>query len=256
MRWTKAGLAMGLALTAAGAARAQFSVANPHAGVSLYVWNQDLSGTIGGTTGGANGSGTLQEDGDSTVGLTLNWGKWELGYTRLDNTATGTVNSTFTFDGQTYTAGQTFRLEEEIGMFDLFRRFTLASTESTTVHAMFGFKVLDLKMDARTTSGPAVRGTLDETAPLPMIGIAGRFGPRTGLAGFAGIRYFGLEVGDVDASVGDISLGLDYRSDAGFHAALGWRSFEIDAKFNEGNVDSGKVDLENDGLFFEVGMKF
>ncbi len=243
--------------TSVPSASAQFAVANSERGAAAFVWSQELSGSIGGTTGGTAGSGSLTGDSDSSFGVAGNFGRWEFGFVSMENESTGTVQSTFTFDGATYTAGSTFQVSQDIAMVDLFRRFTLGSAMgNANVHALFGLKFLDMDVDARSLTGPPAQGNVDGSIPLPMLGLAARFGPKSGIQGFASAKFFKLAISDVDASVTDLNLGVAYRIPGGFHAALGWRKFELDADFDEGKATSGSVDLENDGLYFEVGLKF
>lgn len=252
MAWTAALCGIGMAL--APNAQAQYSIAAPHKGVALQIWNQDLTGSLGGTDAGFTGTATINKDSDTSVGLNANIGKWELGYIKLDNNATGNVTGTFRFDGQVYAAGDTLTLQHEVGMFDVFRRWTFASSDEASVHGIFGFKVMDLKSEIRGVANP-LQASLDETVPVPMIGAAGRFGPKDGIHGFGGFRVIDLGVSDVDAKLFDWSLGVAYQPTDKVRVALGYRSFNLDVEVTDLG-DSGRIDLENKGLFFEAGFQF
>jgi len=250
-------LAAVLALGILPAARAQFSIANPERGVSLYAWSEDLAGSIGGASGGVAGTGAIAEDGETVVGITGNLGKWELGFAQLDHTTTGLATTTFSFDGTTYTAGDTFRLQHDVSQFDVFRRFTLVGNDSTNVFVLGGFKVLGIESNLRGTSGGSTGLTadVDETVPLPMLGLAGRFGPKQGLQFFGGVRFFSLEIDDNEAEVLEGNVGVAYRRNK-LHGAVGYRTFELDVDIEKGSPTSASLDLENSGIYFEVGLGF
>jgi hypothetical protein len=252
MSWAAALWGVGMAL--APSAQAQYSIAAPHKGVSLQVWNQDLTGSLGGTDAGFTGTATISKSSDTSVGVDANLGKWELGYISLDQSTTASVIGTFKFDGQTYAAGDTLSLNHKVGMFDIFHRWTLASSDESTVHATFGFKVLDLKSEIRGVANP-IQASLDETVPVPMVGLAGRFGPKNGVHGFGGFRIIDLGVSDVDVKLVDWSVGVAYQPTDRVRIAAGYRSFTMDIEITDLG-DSGKIDLENKGLFFQAGIQF
>lgn len=237
------------------AVHAQFSQANSERGVSLFVWSEELSGDVGGRNGAISGQGRINDDKNTAVGIAGNFGKWELAYTKLDHDTTGSVNTTFTFDGRTFTAGDTFRLRHDVSMFDIFRRHTFVSNPQTTISGLFGFKVLGIDSNLQGTSGAStgINSSLDETVPLPMIGVVGRFGPRQGLQGFAGLRYFNLDVSDNEAEVLELNVGVAYRR-SNFHGAVGYRSFGLDVESDAGQTTSASIDLENEGIYFQFGV--
>jgi len=240
------------ALAAPG--RAQYSLAAPHRGIGVSVWRQDLSGELGGTDAGFQGQATLAEQGDSSFGLQANLGRWELGFTSLSHRTTAQVQATFRYDGQVYNAGDSLRLKHEVNMFDAFRRFPLSTSDSSSVFALAGVKVLGFESRVRGTQNQA-EASLDETVPVPMLGLAFRAGPRDGVHLFGGVRAIRLGVGDVDAGMFDASLGLAYQPGDALRLALGYRDYSLDVEVRGGS-DSGRLDLGNDGLFFEAGLRF
>lgn len=237
-----------------GAAHAQYSIAAPNAGVGVNAWFQDMGGSVGGVDAGFQGTAQVQDDSSTALGLNGNFGKWEIGYTSTSNDTTANVQQTFRFDNQVYTAGDTLRIEHDVSMFDVFRRFTLASTEQATFHALFGFKVLDLDSEVRGTVNP-FQASLDETVPVPMIGFGARVGPRDSVHGFAGLRWIQIGAGDVDAGFLDYSLGAAYQPTDRLRVALGYRRFDLDVEVTSLG-DSGQIELDNSGLFFEAGVEF
>jgi long-subunit fatty acid transport protein len=241
-------------LALAGAAHAQYSIAAPHRGAAVNLWFQDLGGSVGGVDAGFQGTATVVDDSSTAVGVNGNVGKWEIGYTSMSNDTQGNVQATFRFDNQVYTAGDTLRIKHDVSMFDVFRRFTVASTDQSTVHALFGFKVLDLDSEVRGTTNP-LNATLDETVPVPMIGFGARMGPKDSVHGFAGLRWIQLGAGDVDAGFLDWSLGAAYQPTDRLRVALGYRQFDLDVEVKDLG-DSGEVELDNAGLFFEAGVQF
>lgn len=245
--------ALGVAALAAPA-RAQYSIAAPHRGAALNLWFQDLDGTVRGVDAGFQGSATVAKDSSTSVGVNGNFGKWELGFADLSNDTTAQVRSTFRFDNQVYTAGDTLQVSHDVKMFDVFRRFTFASSDASTVHGLFGFKVMNLSSTIRGSVNP-LSADLDETVPIPMIGFGARIGPKDSVHGFAGLRWMSIGVGDVDASFLDYSLGAAYQPTENLRLALGYRNFNLDVEVTDlGN--SGQVDFDNGGLFFEAGVQF
>jgi hypothetical protein len=255
---------MVLGAVLAAAASAQYPVASSENTASLYLWNQDFSGSIGGRGGtvlapaGGDIDAGFQEDSASSVGLSANLRQWEIGFLNLENESTGLVTSSFTFDGSTYTAGESFRISQSIQMFDLFRRHALVRDDMATIRWMFGFKILDVDLDARTAGlvAPAAQGNVSETVPLPMLGLSARFGQDRGVFSFASVKYFDLEVSDVSATITDLQLGVGYQFERDWRVNLGWRSYEFEASIDESANDQANLNLENEGVFFEVGLRF
>lgn len=248
------GLVLGAAALCVGAASAQYSIAAPHRGVGVQVWFEDLEGEVGGRDPGFSGSADIQADGAAVAGLTGNLGRLELGFMTMDHDTQAPVRSTFRFDGQTYNAGDTLVLDQRVTMFDIFKRRTFASSDASTVHALYGLKVLGFESKVRGTVNPTT-ADLDETVPLPMIGMAARVGPKDSIHGFAGFRLMSLGIGDVDAKILDWSIGAAYQPTPRIRAAVGYRSFTLDVDVEDG-ARSGRLDIDHTGPFVEVGIQF
>jgi hypothetical protein len=100
-----------------------------------------------------------------------------------------------------------------------------------------------------------VRESESGVAPLPLIGLEGRFDFTPRWAVEARAQYLTLNVSDVNGSILDARLALTWRVNPYLAMGLGYRTFRIDVD-SQDEATPGFVDLSVDGplLFVRASM--
>ena len=168
-------------------------------------------------------------------------------------TATGNTDLTreFTFNGQTYTTGQTLDTDLDFTNTDITAYYELLDNDLVGLDVGLTAKYLSGDFDVKNSSG--VRAAEDASLWLPMGYVAGKVAlPGTGLYVYGDINMVSYD----DNSVHDYQVGLGYSFVDNFaidaSLQLGYREVAIDIE----DVDDIYADLEFSGLFAGVELHF
>ena len=154
----------------------------------------------------------------------------------------------------TILAGSNVRAETNWDVYILGYGYSFYKTETAEVTGKIGFNVANISASLTGTLNLAGGGVAsaagnssDVTAPLPVIGISGEwaFAPRWKLIGSIG--GFKAKVSDVDATIVDGTLAVDYRIFRNFGVGLGysWLKLKGDVSKSDWN---GSVNWRTDGF--------
>ncbi len=216
--------------------------------IGASYWDPDLSGSFNSTGGtSVNISDDLGVDASSESSLVIslehpvpflpNFRYQAVG---LDSKGQKAISSDITFEGQTYSAGETVRSSIDLSHDDIVLYYEILDN---WVNLDIGLDVkrfdgeVSLVGSANTT--PSIIG-VDET--IPLLYLSARFD-----LPFSGF-YVGADVSTLssgDNSVEDTTLKLGYESKIGFGIEGGVRTFSLELD-DADNLDS---DLEYDGAF-------
>ena len=154
----------------------------------------------------------------------------------------------------TILAGSNVRAETNWDVYIVGYGYSFYKTETAEVTGKIGFNVANISASLTGTlnlAGGGVAGAAgnssDVTAPLPVIGISGEwaFAPRWKLIGSLG--GFKVKIDDVDASVVDGTIALDYRlfRNLGVGVGYSWLKLKGDVSKPDWN---GSVNWRTDGF--------
>lgn len=114
---------------------------------------------------------------------------------------------------------------------------------------------LNNNCNASSSILPNAKAFKETTAPLPDVGLKGRyqFNDKWSLTGQA--QYFYLSLDELDGSLIDLNAGIEYQINDAFSANLSYAYYDVDLKL-EGNRSDLKVNFDYHGPMFVVDYRF
>ena len=172
----------------------------------------------------------------------------------IDRSAAKHLEKNISFDDQDYLVGERVDSILNLTMFGLTYGYRFIRTQQAEISASFGIQIADVETNA-VVRNRVVRESENGVAPLPLLGIEGRydFSPRWSME--ARVQYLTVNETDVDGSILDARLGVTWRMNPYLLFGLGYRTFQIDV--NSADEDTpGFVDLTVSGplLFVRASM--
>jgi hypothetical protein len=172
----------------------------------------------------------------------------------IDRSAATHLEKNISFDDQDYLVGERVDSILNLTMFGLTYGYRFIVAPRGEISASFGIQIADVEANAVVRSR-VVRESESGVAPLPLLGLEGRFdfSPRWSME--ARVQYLTVNETDVDGSILDARLGVTWRLNPYLLFGLGYRTFQIDIKSSDVDT-SGFVDLTVAGplLFVRARM--
>ena len=172
----------------------------------------------------------------------------------IDRSAATHLEKNISFDDQDYLIGERVDSTLNLTMFGLTYGYRFIVAPRGEISASFGIQIADVETNAVVRSR-VVRESENGVAPLPLLGIEGRydFSPRWSME--ARLQYLTVNETDVTGSILDARLGVSWRMNPYLLFGLGYRTFQIDVDSAEEDT-SGFVDLTVAGplLFVRASM--
>jgi hypothetical protein len=164
------------------------------------------------------------------------------------------IEKDISFDNEDYFVSERVDSRLDVAMFGLTYGYRVLAHQRSEISATLGVQIADVEANAVVRSR-VVRESESGVAPLPLIGVEGRFDftPRWSAEWRA--QYLTLNVSDVDGSILDARLALDWRLNPYLVLGLGYRTFQIDVDSKDEGTP-GFVDLSIAGplLFVRASM--
>jgi hypothetical protein len=172
----------------------------------------------------------------------------------IDRSAATHLEKNISFDDQDYLVGERVDSILNLTMFGLTYGYRFIVAPRGEISASFGIQIADVEANAVVRSR-VVRESESGVAPLPLLGLEGRydFSPRWSME--ARVQYLTVNETDVDGSILDARLAVTWRMNPYLLFGLGYRTFQIDV--NSADEDTpGFVDLTVSGplLFVRASM--
>ncbi len=225
----------------------------------LSIWDTELTGSLG----GGGGRGHLRKSDDTSFGASLNL--HFLGYNAtfeyrpLAYSAWVDVQSAFLFDNRAFGVGEQVLLDFDWNSFDWNFRFFKLGEKTLRMDLIAGLQIADIRVDLRSVT-TGVRADVDETLPLPYLGGKTEFRVNERMHLGGDIRYFNLDISgnSVEYLEADVSLrvSLARSSDSLGSFIMGYRRRELDAVFDDGRADEGRINLDIDGPYAALRWQF
>lgn len=226
----------------------------------VQLWNQDLGGGLGATSSGVSGNASIVEDGQRESCFFFRGMMFDLEYTPLTNTNVLQGTGSFDFAGETFDFAGDARLDAKVEMLDVFFRKRLFSGVGQTFHFILGAKIAQTEFvvsaDDPLNPGSRLVERVDETIPIPQIGLATshKLGPKLRFNG--SFKWLDVNVSDVDVKVTDLKYGVGWVTATGFSLDLGYRQFKIEAAYDQGTSEAAYVNLDYSGPFIGATYRF
>ena len=167
---------------------------------------------------------------------------------RSENTV---LRRTITFEDDTFNVNAMISSKLDLTLFGLTYGYRFLKRERFELDGTFSiqFAEFDANITGRNADGTPIRSSNDAedgVAPLPLIGLEGRydFGKRWSVEGRA--QFAGANTMDVEASFLDARLAVTWRQNPYLVYGIGYRRFAIDIESMDED-DSGSVDLSISG---------
>jgi len=159
--------------------------------------------------------------------------------------ASHVIDEEIFFDDEVYEAGERVDSQLDLTMFGLTYGYRFIAHDRGELTATFGIQIASVDANAVVRSR-VVREAESGVAPLPMIGLEGRFDFSSRWSAEARLQYLSANIEDVDGSIMDARLALTWRANPYLVFGLGYRSFalEVDSKSED---NPGLVDLKLSG---------
>lgn len=158
------------------------------------------------------------------------------------------------FDDQTYFVNERVDSELNLTLFGLTYGYRFIASERAELTASFGIQVAEVEANAVVRSR-VVRDAESGVAPLPLIGLEGRydFGDHWSIE--ARLQYLTANIEDVDGSIMDARAAIAWRTNPHLVFGLGYRSFSIEID-SQNESTPGLVDMKISGptLFIRASL--
>lgn len=172
----------------------------------------------------------------------------------IHRSAEKNIEKEISFDNEDYFVGELVNSRLNLTMFGLTYGYRFLVRQRAELSATFGIQIADVEANAVVRSR-VVRESESGVAPLPLIGVEGRFDFTPRWAVEARAQYLTVNVSDVDGSILDARLALTWRLNPYLALGLGYRTFQIDVDSKD-DATPGFVDLSIGGplLFVRASM--
>jgi hypothetical protein len=172
----------------------------------------------------------------------------------VHRSATKQIDREISFDNENYRVGERVDSLLNLTMFGLTYGYRFLVHQRAELSATFGIQIADVEANAVVRSR-VVRESESGVAPLPLLGIEGRFDFTQRWAVEARGQYLTVNEDEVNGSILDGRIALTWRVNPYLALGLGYRTFQIDVDSADEDTP-GFVDLSVDGplLFVRASM--
>lgn len=158
------------------------------------------------------------------------------------------------FDDEIYNVNERVSSELNLTMFGLTYGYRLLTSNRAELAATLGIQIAEVEANAVVRSR-VVREAESGVAPLPLLGLEGRFDftPRWSME--ARVQYLTADIEEVDGSILDARAALTWRANPHLVFGLGYRSFTIDIdSADEGTPGMVDMSIAGPTLFIRASL--
>ncbi len=172
----------------------------------------------------------------------------------INRSAQKQIEKEISFDNEDYQVDERVDSLLNITMFGLTYGYRFLVHQRSEISATIGVQIADVEANAVVRSR-VLRESESGVAPLPLVGIEGRFDFTPRIAVEARAQYLTVDVDEVSGSILDARLGVTWRFNPYLAVGLGYRAFAIDVDSQDEGTP-GFVDLSVNGplLFVRASM--
>ena len=149
------------------------------------------------------------------------------------------------FDDEVYEPGERVDSQFDLLMFGLTYGYRFIASDRAELTATFGVQIASVDLNAVVRSR-VIREAESGVAPLPMLGIEGRYDFTPRWSAEARIQYLSADIDDVDGEILDARIAGTWRMNPYLVFGLGYRAFTIDIDSRDPE-DPGLVQLDLSG---------
>lgn len=158
------------------------------------------------------------------------------------------------FDDETYLVGERVSSALNLTMVGLTYGYRFLIKERGELTGTFGIQVAEVEANA-VVRNRVVRESESGVAPLPLVGLEGRFDLSNRWSVEARLQYLTADIDDVDGSITDARIALTWRTNPYLVFGLGYRNFTIEVDSRDEDTP-GFVDASIGGplLFMRASL--
>lgn len=164
------------------------------------------------------------------------------------------IDQEIVFDDEVYEAGERVDSELNLTLFGLTYGYRFIARDRGELTATFGLQITSVEANALVRSR-VIRDAESGVAPLPLVGLEGRYDFTAHFGVEGRVQYIGANVEEVDGSIMDARLSLTWRLNPNLVFGLGYRSFSVDIdSANEDNPGLVKFSFDGPTLFARASL--
>jgi hypothetical protein len=161
------------------------------------------------------------------------------------------LQRTITFEDDTFVINGRVASKLDLTLFGLTYGYRFLKRERFELDGTFSIQIaeIDANISGRDANGTQIRSSQDAedgVAPIPLLGLEGRFDFGSRWSAEGRVQYVGANTEGVDASITDARLAVTWRQSPYLVYGVGYRRFAIDVDVDRDD-DSGSVDLSISG---------
>lgn len=161
------------------------------------------------------------------------------------------LQRTITFEDDTFMVNARVASKLDLTLFGLTYGYRFLKRERYELDGTFSVQIaeIDANITGRNANGTQIRSTQDAedgVAPVPMIGLEGRFDFGSRWSAEGRFQFVGANTDGIEASIIDSRLAVTWRQNPYLVYGVGYRRFAIKADVDRDD-DSGRVDLSISG---------
>ena len=161
------------------------------------------------------------------------------------------LQRTITFEDDTFVINGRVASKLDLTLFGLTYGYRFLKRERFELDGTFSIQIaeVDANITGRDANGTQIRSAQDAedgVAPIPLVGLEGRFDFGSRWSAEGRFQYVGANTEGIDASILDARLAVTWRQSPYLVYGVGYRRFDIDVDADRDN-DSGRVDLSISG---------
>ena len=160
----------------------------------------------------------------------------------MRRSASKIIDKEIFFDDEQYLPGELVDSRQDLTMLGLTYGYRFLVRDRGELTATFSIQVVSVDVDAVVRSR-VVQDVEHGVAPLPMVGIEGRYDFTDRWSAEARVQYLAANDEDVDGSINDARIAVTWRMNPYLVFGLGYRTFSlfVDSRIED---DAGMVDLD------------
>jgi len=164
------------------------------------------------------------------------------------------IDKDISFDDEDYLTGERVDSRLDLTMFGLTYGYRILLRQRSEITGTLGIQIADVEANAVVRSR-VVRESESGVAPLPLIGVEGRYDFTQRWSAEARAQYLKVDVSQVDGSILDARLAVTWRVNPYLVLGLGYRTFQIEVDSKDEDTP-GFVDLSIAGplLFIRASL--
>lgn len=172
----------------------------------------------------------------------------------LSRDATATIDESIQFRDEIFDINSTISTDVDLTIYKVAYTYSLLLRNDGYLGVTGGLYTLSCEISL-TESNTGQFEVEDLTAPLPVVGLRGNYQLTSRLMLRSSAELFAIEYDDIDGTLVDFYIGLDYHFRDNFALGLGYNSVSLDVDA-DGSDFNGSLDWMYDGVLLNVLYEF